>query len=130
MKTRTTFLLRFLLPPFYAATLLALVVTVFESNRALDFPAYLGLFALYAYVFAGLPALLFAFLMSRFARRRPLPGGRLVRATLLGLVSGVLITAMFGFNGPPLFLPLGTAVGFLVEGTLILLERRTAPLPA
>ncbi|MBC8041494.1 MAG: hypothetical protein H7Y06_13200, partial [Opitutaceae bacterium] len=64
MKTRTAFLLRFLLPPLYAALVLALVVAVFESNRATDFPVYLGLFALYAYVFAGLPALLFAFLVG------------------------------------------------------------------
>jgi hypothetical protein len=124
MKTRTAFLLRFLLPPLYAATVLALIVAVFESKRATDFPVYLGLFALYAYVFAGLPALLFAFLVSRFARRRPASGGRLARATLLGFVSGLLITAMFGFNSPWLFLPLGTAVGFLVEGTVILSERR------
>ncbi|MBC8040305.1 MAG: hypothetical protein H7Y06_07170 [Opitutaceae bacterium] len=124
MKTRTAFLLRFLMPPLYAAAVLALIVAIFESNRATDFPVYLGIFALYAYIFAGLPALLFAFLVSRFARRRPAFGGRLLRATLLGLVSGLLITAMFAFNNPWLFLPLGTAVGFLVEGTVVLLERR------
>ncbi len=125
MKTRTAFLLRFLLPPLYAATVLALIVALFESNRALDFPVYLGIFVLYAFVFAGLPAILFAFLVSRFARRRPAFGGRLLRATLLGLVSGALITAMFAFNNPWLFIPLGTAVGFLVEGSIVLLERRT-----
>lgn len=124
MKTRTAFLPRFLLPPLYAAALLALGVAVFESNRAADFPVYLGIFALYAYVFAGLPALLFALLMSRFARRRPSFGGRLLRATLLGFVSGLMITAMFAFNNALLFLPFGTAIGFLVEGTIILLERR------
>lgn len=123
MKTRTAFLLRFLLPPLYAAALLALIVAVFESNRSLDFPVYLGVFALYAYVFAGLPALLFAFLMNRFARRRPAFGGRLVRASLLGFASGALITAMFGFTNPWLFIPLGTAVGFLVEITTLIPER-------
>jgi hypothetical protein len=126
MKTRTAFLLRFLLPPLYAATLLALVFTLFEPKRVADLPAMLGTLALFAYVFAGLPALLFAFLVGRFARRRPAFGGRLVRATLLGLASGALITAMFGFNSPWLFLPLGTATGFLVEGTVICLESRHA----
>jgi hypothetical protein len=128
MKTRTAFLLRFLLPPLYAATVLALIVALFESNNHLDdLPVLFGAFTLYAYIFAGLPALLFALLMSRFARRRPAFGGRLLRATLLGLASGLLITAMFGFNGPWLFLSLGTAVGFLVEGTLVLRERPTLP---
>jgi MFS family permease len=126
MKTRTAFLLRFLLPPLYAATLLALAFVAFEPDRALDFPVMLGALTLYACVFAGLPALLFAFLVGRFARRRPALGGRLVRATLLGLVSGALILAMFAFNSPWLFLPLGTVVGFLVEGTVILLDRRQA----
>ena len=124
MKTRTAFLLRFLLPPIYAATALALVVAVFESNRALDFFASLGLFALYAYVFAGLPAALFALLLGRFARRRPALGGRLARATILGLAAGVMITGMFGFNSPLIFLPLGTGVGLAVESTVVLLERR------
>jgi hypothetical protein len=129
MKTRTAFLLRFLLPPLYAATALALIVALFESKHASDFPIYVGIYALYAYVFAGLPAVIFALLMSRFARRRPAFGGRLVRATLFGLVSGALITAMFRFENPWLFLPLGTAIGFLVESTIALVERRATPTP-
>lgn len=124
MKTRTAFLLRFLLPPLYAAVVLTLIVALFEANTAANFPVYLGVFILYAYVFAGLPALLFSVLMGRFARRRPSLGGRLVRASILGLAAGVLITGMFGFRNPTLFLPLGIAVGFLVEGTVFRLEHR------
>ena len=50
--------------------------------------------------------------------------GRLARATILGLAAGVMITGMFGFNSPLLFLPLGTGVGLAVESTVVLLERR------
>lgn len=124
MKPRTAFILRFMLPPFYAAVALALIVALFESHRVADFPMYAGLFALYAYVFAGLPAALFALLLGRFSRRRPASGGRLARAALLGLAAGLLITAMFGFATPMLFLPLGTGVGLGVEATVVLLERR------
>ena len=129
MKNRTAFLLRFLLPPFYAALIVTLGTALLEprpDNIVRDLAAGLGFYALYAYVFAGLPALLFAFLLSRFARRRPGFGGRLVRATLMGFAAGGMITAMFIFNIPLLFLPLGTVVGFAVEGTVVLLERRAA----
>ena len=123
MKTRTAFLLRFLLPPLYAA-LVFTAVSALEFRRIADAGAYLGIFSFFAYVFAGLPALLFALLLGRFARRRPACGGRLVRAALLGLVSGGLITAMFRFESGVVFMPLGTLVGFAVEGTVIVMERR------
>lgn len=123
MKTRTAFILRFLLPPFYAALIFTLV-SAFEVHRIADIGAYLGIFTLFAYIFAGLPALLFALLLGRFARRRPACGGRLVRAALLGFISGLLITPMFRFESGILFIPLGTLVGVAVEGSVILLERR------
>jgi hypothetical protein len=128
MKTRTAFLLRFMLPPLYAAIIIALGTALLDPSHGSDrdFLAGLGFFVLYSYIFAGLPTLLFAFLLSRFARRRPGFGGRLARATLMGWLAGLLITAMFGFTLPLLFLPLGTAVGFAVEGTVVLLERRAA----
>ncbi|MDF3057940.1 MAG: hypothetical protein K0R17_2155 [Rariglobus sp.] len=127
MKPRNAFLLRFLLPPLYAPIGLVAVFAVLERNQPSEVFTYLGIYILYAYAFAGLPALLFAFLLGRFARRRPGAGGRLMRATLLGFASGVLITAMFGFSSAPFFLPLGAAVGFAVEGTLVLIERPAAP---
>lgn len=128
MKTRTAFLLRFLLPPLYSAIIITLGTALLEPHHDLGsgLLAGLGFIAFYAYIFAGLPALLFAFLLSRFARRRPDSGGRLARGTLMGFAAGVLITAMFGFTLPLLFLPLGTAVGYAVEGTVVLLERRAA----
>lgn len=128
MKTHIPFLLRFLLPPLYAA--FAIATTICAGGGSTDFGDYLagiGFLTICAYICAGLPALLFAVLLGRFARRRPEFGGRLTRATLMGLVSGLLITAMFGINGigaAIVLLPLGAAVGFLVEGTIVLLERR------
>lgn len=121
MNAPTPFLIRFLLPPLYAALIFCVPIGLTAPVDALK---ALLVYAIYAYIFAGLPALLFAILLGRFARRRPARNGRLIRATLLGIFSGLLITAMFGFGGAALFLPLGTAVGFLVEGTVVLLERR------
>ena len=128
MKTSLPFLLRFLLPPLYAALVLTTAVFVVEWPSSIG--AYfggVGLFAFWAYILAGLPALIFAILLGRFARRRPGFNGRLMRATLMGLASGVLMAAIFGMSGGWLalvFLPLGAVVGFFVEGTVVLLERR------
>jgi hypothetical protein len=124
MKTRTAFLIRFLLPPFYGTVGCILMNRGLQTHRISEFVTLLGFIAVYAYVFAGLPALAFALLLGRFARRRPAFGGRLMWAVLLGLASGALITAMFDLSGFLFFVPLGGAVGFAVEGTVVLLDRR------
>lgn len=128
MKTSLPFLLRFLLPPLYAALVLSSAVFAVEWPGGLgEYFGGVGLFVFWAYLLAGLPALMFALLLGRFARRRPAFRGRLMRAGLMGLAAGVLITAMFALSGSwlaLLFLPLGAVVGFLVEGTVVWLERR------
>jgi hypothetical protein len=125
MKTRTSFLLRFLLPPLYASAGFMLFSTTALFREPLARLGYAGILVLYAYAFAGVPALLFAILLSRFARRRPSRGGRLVRATLFGLASGAVIGAMFGFDSLAIFLPMGALTGLAVETTVIAIESRT-----
>jgi len=85
---------------------------------------FILIYLIYAYLFAGLPALAFAFIMSRLQRRGFRHGGvRLLAATLLGLVAGTLITFPFGLNAAMILVPLGSGVGLLVELTVIMVER-------
>lgn len=124
MKTSTAFLLRFLLPPLYAALGFAIAALAGSPDAIAEIVVLFGVFALYAYVFAGLPALLFAFVMARLDTRTG-SGRSLLLATLLGGLSGTAIGAVFGdFNAFVLFIPIGLAVGLLVEVTVLLLKRR------
>lgn len=124
MKTRTAFLFRFLLPPFYAALGFASFTLLFESRKLSDAAPLLGIFAFYAYIFAGLPALLFAIAMARIERRCD-SGNRLLNAALLGGLSGAVIGAVTGnFYVLAVLFLIGLVVGFLVEGTVVLLKRR------
>lgn len=124
MKTRTAFLLRFLLPPLYAALGFAIAALIGNPDAAGEVIVLFGLFAVYAYVFAGVPALLFAFAMAR-VDKVPSTGLRLFIATLLGGVCGTATGAVFrDFDAFALFTPIGFAVGLVVEGTVTLLKRR------
>lgn len=124
MKTRTAFLLRFLLPPFYAALGFASFTLLFESRKLADAAPLLGVFAFYAYIFAGLPAFLFAIAMARIERRCA-SENCLLNAALLGGLSGAVIGAVTGnFYVLAVLLLIGLVVGFLVEGTIVLLKRR------
>lgn len=124
MKTSTAFLLRFLLPPLYAALGFAIAALAGSPDAIAEIVVLFGVFALYAYVFAGPPALLFAFVMARLEKRFG-SGRSLLLAPLLGGLSGTAIGAVFGdINAFVLFIPIGLAVGFLVEVTVLLLKRR------
>lgn len=123
------FLLRFLLPPAHAVILI-LSPALITDGLSQSAGQFLLIYLLYAYVFAGLPALAFAGLMGRLQRRGFRHGGiRLLTAALLGLMAGLLITIPFGIKSAVIFLPLGLGVGLLVELTVIALERRPNPHP-
>ncbi len=118
------FLLRFLLPPAYA-TICFLPFTIGQANGLQDILGFGTIVLLFAYVFAGLPALAFAYAMGRIQRRGFRHNGvRLFTAGLLGLIAGALICIPFGLASGMIFPPLGCGVGLLVELTVIQLERR------
>lgn len=122
------FLLRFLLPPALPVVVVALTIAAFNWNN----PNQLGgilLLALYAllmaYLIAGLPALLFAIIMTRLQTRGFRHGGvRLLTAALLGLGAGFAIGLVFRNTEALIgFMPIGLVVGLLVELTVVVLER-------
>ncbi|MFH1497621.1 MAG: hypothetical protein ABII82_07320, partial [Verrucomicrobiota bacterium] len=114
------FLLRFVLPPAYAVGLLT-AFALFQANDLADLAAFTAIALIYAYIFAGLPALAFAGIMGRLQRRGFRHGGvRLLAAMLLGFAAGFAIGLVFNGQEPfTLFLPLGVATGLLVELTVI-----------
>ena len=119
------FLLRFLLPPVYA-TLVLLLFNAANADSFRDILGFVGIVLIFAFVFAGLPALAFALIMGRLQRRGFRHGGvRLLTAMLLGLGAGLLIGLMLNSGELlPMFVALGFATGPLVELTVVFLERR------
>jgi len=125
MKNFVRHFLRIALPPLFASTAFAIFTAVFEFRHLWDVFVYWGIFALYAYIFAGLPSVLFAVAMSFVEKRHPAPRSRLVAAGALGAAAGIVIGAVFR---SPIFIPLGLAVGFAVEWT-VLRATKSKPLP-
>lgn len=119
------FLLRFLLPPVYA-TLVLVLFNAAKADAFRDILGFAGIVLIFAFVFAGLPALAFALIMGRLQRRGFRHGGvRLLTAMLLGLGAGLVIGLMLNSGELlPMFLVLGFATGPLVELTVVFLERR------
>lgn len=125
MKARTAFLLRFLLPPLYPALTLTLLSFIFDGTGDGGLLPLLGFFTLWAYLLAGLPALAFAVVMTR-SDKRASPASALANATLIGGASGAFIGAVFWHLGVvAVLLCVGLVTGFLVEGTVLLLRRRS-----
>lgn len=124
MSTRTAFFLRFLLPPLYASLAISVFVLLVEDISLRDAASLLGMAALFAYVIAGLPALLFAAAMKHIEKRSDFRAC-LAKATLLGGLAGTIIG---GFTMNPVaaavLVSLGLVVGGLVESTVILFKRR------
>lgn len=118
-------LLRFFLPPAYA-TLAFMILAAPEAESLIDVFGFGLLVLIYAYIFAGVPALLFAFIMGRIQRRGFRHGGvRLLTGAMLGLGAGFAIGLVFGGGDAFVtFLPMGGGVGLLVELTVALTETR------
>lgn len=120
-----TFTMRFLLPPAYATA----AFTILAFTKADGWTDLLG-FALgvlwFAYLFASVPSLIFAYTMRRIQRRGFRHGGiRLLTAALLGLGAGFVLGLFFNTLEPlGMFLPIGLFVGLLVELTVVLTENR------
>ncbi len=124
------FLLRFLLPPAYAVTIIA-TIGVFRDGNVEYLPAVVVMFLPFAYVFAGLPAGVFALIMGRLQHRGFRHGGvRLLTAMILGTGAGLVIGLILAGPGNlAVFVPLGFATGLLVELTVVLTENRNPTRP-
>ena len=131
MHPLTRNVLRFALPPLYATLffgIFGLINTLMHGGRIADLLLMLLLMAIYAYLFAALPSLLFAITMAKVQRRHNAPGFRLIIASLAGLLSGALIALVFRSAGAfTIFPPLGLATGLAVEATILFGERRRPP---
>lgn len=124
MDACTAFFLRFLLPPFYAALGFTLFTVLFEATTLRDAPVLLGGFALFAYIVAGVPALLFATVMRHVEKRKKVRSCVPI-AALLGGLSGAAIGALTrSLVGVVVFVAVGYLVGGLVEATVIMVRRR------
>lgn len=129
MKRPLRILVELLAPPLLAATIYSLVVLV-ASRDAIIAKAFL-LILLFAYVFAGIPSVIFTIVLElSFAKGLAVRSWRTVLlASVLGILSGCAVALMFarGFDNqrgvftifPALGLVSGFSVGAVVRRVVI-----------